>query len=89
MSLDIDAIMEHLSSSLLGQISSLIANIHHPNPFDTEDTSAFPGYSGAHTEPEPPQPLDKSASVGRRRESCARGRYGSAGVGLSPSAAFL
>ena len=45
--------MEHLSPSLLGQISSLIANIHHPNPFGTEDTSAFPGYSGAHKEPVP------------------------------------
>ena len=80
--------MERLSSTLLGQISSLIANIHHPNPFDTEDTSAFPGYSGAHTEPEPPQPLDKSASAGRRRKSCARGRYGSAGVGLAQAQRF-
>ena len=32
----------------------------------SEDTLALPGYSGAHTEPEPPQPLDKSASEWRR-----------------------
>ena len=66
ISCDIDAKMEHLSSSLLGQISSLFANLSHPNPFVTVDTSAFPGYSGAQTEPEPPQPLDKSVSAGRR-----------------------
>ena len=71
ISRDIDTKMEHLSSSLLGQISSLIAQLHHPNPLVSEDTSALPGYSGAHTEPEPPQPLDKSASA-RRRESLVR-----------------
>ena len=68
ISLDIDAKMDKLSSSLLGQISSLIMQFHHPNPLVSEDTSALLGYSGAHTEPEPPQPLDKSASA-RRRES--------------------
>ena len=71
ISLDIDAKMDKLSSSLLGQISSLITQFHHPNPLVSEDTSELPGYSGAHTEPEPPQPLDKSASA-RRRESLVR-----------------
>ena len=75
--------MELLSSSLLGQIKSMLANVQ-PNPFYSEDTSAFPGYSGAQTEPEPPQPHDKSASAGHHQSLVCEG---GAGVGLSPCAA--
>ena len=88
ISSDIDAKMEHLSSSLLGQISSLSANFHHPNPFDTVDTLAFPGYSGAQTEPEPPQPLDKSASAGRRESLVREGGTGVRVSGLAQAQLF-
>ena len=38
ISRDIDTKMDQLSSSLLGQISSLINQLHHPNPLVSEDT---------------------------------------------------
>ena len=59
---DMDDRMELLSSSLLGQIRSMLANAQ-PNNSYSEDASAFPGQFGDQTEPEPPQPHDKSASV--------------------------
>ena len=73
MAKDMDDRMELLSSSLLGQIKSMLANVQ-PNPSYSEDTSAFPGQSGDQTEPEPPQPDDKLASA-RSHESlvCERG----------------
>ena len=80
---DIDIKMDQLSSLLLGQISSLFDQLHHPNPLVSEDTAVLPGYSGAQTEPAPPQPLDKSASAWRREDQV---REGGAGVGLSPCA---
>ena len=80
ISLDIDTKMDKLSSSLLGQISLLIAQLHHPNPLVSVDTS---GYSGAHTEPEPPQPLDKSASAGRRESLVHEGGTGARVSGLA------
>ena len=42
----------------------------------SEDTLALLGYSGAHTEPEPPQPLDKSASAWRRWDLVCEGGTG-------------
>ena len=88
ISLDIDAKMDKLSSSLLGQISSLIAQLHHPNPLVSVDTSALPGYSGAHTEPEPPQPLDKSTSAGCRESLVREGGTGARVLGLAQAQRF-
>ena len=73
---DIDIKMDQLSSSLLGQISSLFEQFNHPNPLVSEDTSALQGYSGAQTEPAPPQPLDKSASAWRREDQVHEGGTG-------------
>ena len=88
ISLDIDAKMDKLSSSLLCQISSLIAQLHHPDPLASEDTSTLPGYSGAHTEPEPPQPLDKSASAGRRESLVREEGTGARVSGLAQAQRF-
>ena len=82
---EMDDRMELLSSSLLHQIKSLFDNSQCNNP-DSEDASVFPGQTSFQTVPEPPQPHDKSASVRSRERLCVRGWYGSAGVGLSPSA---
>ena len=80
---DINIKMDQLSSSLLGQISSLFDQLNHPNPLVSEDTSALPGYSGAQTEPAPPQPLDKSASVWRREDQVREGGMGARVSGLA------
>ena len=80
---DIDIKMDQLSLSLLGQISSLFDQLHHPNPLVSEDTSALPGYSGAQTEPAPPQPLDKSASAWRREDQVREGGTGARVSGLA------
>ena len=80
---DIDIKMDQLSSSLLGQISSLFKQFSHPNPLVSEDTSALPGYSGAQTEPAPPQPLDKSASAWRREDQGCEGGTGARVSGLA------
>ena len=43
----------------------------------------LPGYSGAHTEPEPPQPLDKSASAWRCWDLVREGGTGARVSGLA------
>ena len=80
---DIDIKMDQLSSSLLGQIGSLFDQLHHPNPLVSEDTSALPGYSGAQTEPAPPQPLDKSVSAWHREDQVREGGTGVRVSGLA------
>ena len=67
---DIDIKMDQLSSSLLGQISSLFDRFNHPNPLISEDTSVLPGYSGAQMEPAPPQTSPRAH--GTVRIKCAR-----------------
>ena len=79
---DIEVKMDQLSS-LLGQNSSLFDQLHHPNPLVSEDTSALPGYSGAQTEPAPPQPLDNSASAWRREDQVREGGTGARVSGLA------
>ena len=80
---DINIKMDQLSSSLLGQISSLFYQLNHPNPLVSEHTSALPGYSGAQTEAAPPQPLDKSASAWRREDQVREGGTGVRVSGLA------
>ena len=48
----------------------------------------LPGYSGAHTEPEPPQPLDKSASAWRRWDLVHEGGTGARVSGLAQAQLF-
>ena len=57
--------------------------------FLSEDTLALPGYSGAQTEPEPPQPIDKSASAWRRWDLVREGGTGAQMSGLAEAHLFL
>ena len=79
---DMDNRMELLSSSLLGQIRSLFDNAQSNNSY-SEDALAFPGQSGVQTEPEPPQPHDKSASVRSRERLVCEGGMGAWASGLA------
>ena len=49
---------------------------------------ALPGYSSAHTEPEPPQPLDKSASAWHRWDLVREGGTGARVSGLAQAQLF-
>ena len=55
----------------------------------SKDTLALPGYSGAHTEPEPLQPLDKSASAWRRCDLVREGGTGARVSGLAQAQLFF
>ena len=79
---DMDDRMELLSSSLLGQIRSMFGNAQ-PNTSYSEDASAFLGQSGDQTEPESPQPHDKSASVRSRERLVCEGGTGARVSGLA------
>ena len=79
---EMDDRMELLSPSVLHQIRSLFDNPRSNDPIN-EDASVFPGQTGVHTVPEPPQPHDKSASVRSRERLVCEGGTGAQASGLA------
>ena len=69
---DMDDRMELLSSSLLGQIKSLLAHTRPDNPIN-ENASLFPGQAGLKPVPKPSQPQAKSAVQNSEHLVCEGG----------------
>ena len=78
---DMDDRMELLSSSLLGQIKSLLAHTRPDNPIN-ENASVCPGQAGLKPVPEPPQPQAKSAVQNSEHLVC-EGGAGPQALGLA------